>query len=516
MSAPLKTFIIYSRHDAKFKDELLTHLDAMVRKGFIQRWVDSDLLPGEEWEKRIEAELDAAHLVLMLVSADALNSDFIQKKELKTAIEKKQRGAARVIPILVRDCLWELEEELAALQMLPKDEQGRIWAVENWTSRSSAWANAGRELLKLIQEIREAVAKENAEQERVQREEQAKAEKLAAAEKAEKLRHRKDESAWEKLQKEIAAADTFNEKIELVQVYLEEEQYHNHQEDAENLLHDLIAEKEVQEKFEERKKKKAAAQPKNGQTLRDLPYAPEMVFVEGGSFQMGSNEAEREKPIHTVMLDSFWIGKYPVTFEEYDAYCEASGAAKPNDQGWGRGHRPVINVSWEEAKKYTVWLSEKTGKPYRLPSEAEWEYAARGGNQRKGFTYAGSNDLKEVGWYWENSGEKPLSGEWGLDKITKNKCRTQQVGQKKPNELGLYDMNGNVWEWCEDDWHHNYKGAPADCSAWTAGGDPNHAVLRGGSWLSSDNSCRAAYRSRNSRVARYNGVGFRVARDVGG
>ncbi len=497
MSAPLKTFIIYSRHDAKYKDELLNHLDAFVRKDLIRRWVDSDLLPGEEWEKRIEAELEAAHLVLILVSADALNSDFIQKKELKTAIEKKQQGAARVIPILVRDCLWELEDELAALQMLPKDDKGRIWAVENWSSRSSAWANTGRELLKLIQEIREALAQENAKQERAQREEEEKAAQIASAEKAEKLRHRKDEQAWDKLQKEIVTATDFEDKIDLLQVYLEETQYQNHREEAENLLHDLMGQKEAHDKFEERKRKKAAAQPQNGQTRRDLPQAPEMVFVEGGTFQMGSNEYDTEKPIHTVTLKPFWIGKYPVTFEEYDAYCEVTGAVKPTDKGWGRGRRPVINVNWDDAQQYARWLSEKTGHIYRLPSEAEWEYAARGGNQSRGYIYSGSNDLNEVGWCKDNADNQ-----------------THSVGEKTPNELGLYDMSGNVLEWCADDWHNNYQGAPADDQAWVDTPQGAFRVLRGGRFDNDPQYCRAAYRGNIHRGARLLFIGFRLVLPV--
>lgn len=119
MSIPLKTFIIYSRADAQLKDELLTHLHPFVEYKFIEKWVDSDLLPGEDWEKRLEDELEAAHLVIMLVSADALSSEFIRKKELKTALEKKRAGTARVIPILVRDCYWKMQLELLEIKLLP-------------------------------------------------------------------------------------------------------------------------------------------------------------------------------------------------------------------------------------------------------------------------------------------------------------------------------------------------------------------------------------------------------------
>ncbi|MFN0033553.1 MAG: formylglycine-generating enzyme family protein [Saprospiraceae bacterium] len=185
----------------------------------------------------------------------------------------------------------------------------------------------------------------------------------------------------------------------------------------------------------------------NGDTLRDIPEGPEMVFVKGGTFLMGSDEDESEKPIHPVTVPSFWMGKYPVTFEEYDAFCNLTGREKASDNGWGRGLRPAINVSWQDAQEYCQWLSEKTGEQYRLPSEAEWEFGARGGTLSKGYKFAGSNDLEKVGWYDENS-----------------KNETHPVGEKAANELGLHDMSGNVWEWIEDDWNwnENYSYLPTD------------------------------------------------------
>ncbi|MDX1943647.1 MAG: SUMF1/EgtB/PvdO family nonheme iron enzyme [Saprospiraceae bacterium] len=222
---------------------------------------------------------------------------------------------------------------------------------------------------------------------------------------------------------------------------------------------------------------------------------PKMVLVKGGTFQMGSNEYAYEKPIHTVTVSDFYISKYEVTFDEYDAFCDATKRQKPADEGWGHGKRPVINVSWDDATAYCKWLSEKTGQNYRLPTEAEWEYAARGGAKSGGFEYSGSKNLDEVAWYGSNSGSK-----------------THPVGQKKANELGLYDMSGNVYEWVQDCWNENYKGAPTNGSAWLKG-DCSVRVIRGGSWnINFGSYCRVA--SRNwYNLSSNNYVGFRLVRD---
>ncbi|MBK6996429.1 MAG: formylglycine-generating enzyme family protein [Lewinellaceae bacterium] len=256
-------------------------------------------------------------------------------------------------------------------------------------------------------------------------------------------------------------------------------------------MESFLAARAASEAMEARKD----ASPQNGQVIRDIPLGPAMVFVEGGSFQMGSNRHDSESPIHSVTVPSFWMGRYPITFDEYDAYCTQIGKEKPTDEGLGRGRKPVINVTWEDAQEYCKWLSEKTGQQYRLPTEAEWEFAAMGGTISKGFNFAGSNDLNEVGWYDVNSGSK-----------------TQPVGEKKPNELGLHDMSGNVWEWCADAWHDNYIGAPADSLAWEENkGTPR--VLRGGAWDTNFFNCRVSRRNYYHPNYRINDYGFRIAHD---
>jgi len=218
----------------------------------------------------------------------------------------------------------------------------------------------------------------------------------------------------------------------------------------------------------------------------------ELVRVSGGSFIMGSPDDDYERPQHRVTLQEFLIGKYSVTNAQWQAVMGTIASPKHDPKFQGANH-PVIGVSWDDAKKFCKELSQIIKKNVRLASEAEWEYTAKGGNQSKGFIYAGSNNLNNVGWYGSNSGSE-----------------THPIGQKIANELGIYDMSGNVFEWCEDVWHENYNDAPNDGSAWLTGGDQSKHALRGSSWGSDESQCRLTYRygffTRNTHYC----IGFRV------
>ncbi len=247
---------------------------------------------------------------------------------------------------------------------------------------------------------------------------------------------------------------------------------------------------------------------------------PELVEIEGGTFEMGSNEHGRESPIHTVQIPTFHMGKYLITNAQYVLFLNAYGsiAVKPDsnerqkmidehhwgvqsfEEHWkvveGFKNHPVINVSWYGAVTYCQWLSKQTGERYRLPSEAEWEYAAKDGKYQQNFQYSGSNHLDEVGWYRRNSHRQ-----------------TKPVGLKYPNQLGLHDMSGNVDEWCTDHWHENYKGAPKDGSAWIKEGHNTQRVVRGGSWGYGDLICRVSDRSWKVANSGNHYIGFRVSRN---
>ena len=243
----------------------------------------------------------------------------------------------------------------------------------------------------------------------------------------------------------------------------------------------------------------------------DAPWCPEMVVIPAGRFVMGSPESEAgrfddEGPPHFVTIaEPFALGRYPVTFEEYDEFAASTGRGPPGDQGWGRGRRPVIDVSWDDAEAYVDWLSQRTGQPYRLPSEAEWEYACRAGTTTPfhfGLTIS-TDQANYDGTYTYGSGKKGV-----------HRKQTMPVGSFPANGFGLHDMHGTVWEWCADVWHDSYEGAPADGTAWVEGGDQSRRVLRGGSWFRDPRNLRAAGRGRNGPGVRNFNVGFRVARTL--
>lgn len=244
-----------------------------------------------------------------------------------------------------------------------------------------------------------------------------------------------------------------------------------------------------------------------GDTFADRVAAggdgPEMVVIPPGRFRMGCVSGldchEYEQPVHDVRISSFALSKYEVTFAEFDACVSAGGCKgyRPEDRGWGRGNRPVINVSWQNAQSYVHWLSNQTGEDYRLPSESEWEYAARAKSETQ---YSWGNDIGRNRANCDDCGSR-----WD--------DRTSPVGSFSANSFGLRDLHGNVREWTDDCWNGNYAGAPTDGSAWRSG-DCELRVLRGGSWLYGSWFLRSAYRSAHMAGSRSSDFGFRVARTL--
>ncbi|MCQ2975706.1 MAG: formylglycine-generating enzyme family protein [Bacteroidales bacterium] len=234
---------------------------------------------------------------------------------------------------------------------------------------------------------------------------------------------------------------------------------------------------------------------------------PTMIYVKGGSFKMGSNNGyPDERPVHNVNLSDFYISKYEITVAQYRAFCNATGHKMPIDpnKAWYEEHDnavkwqwidtyPIVYVTYYDAIAFCKWLSETTHETYTLPTEAQWEYAARGGNQSKNYKYSGSNNIDEVAWYDETTNEKGL----------------RSVGKLKPNELGIYDMSGNAWEWCLD-FYGTYPSSSQRNPQGPSKGD--FRVIRGGSWYYSEDMTKVTSRDGPKPTFTNYNYGFRVVK----
>jgi formylglycine-generating enzyme required for sulfatase activity len=232
---------------------------------------------------------------------------------------------------------------------------------------------------------------------------------------------------------------------------------------------------------------------------------PEMVVIPAGKFRMGDIQgagSKEEQPVHEVHIRRpFAVSRYEITFDQYDEFSKTTGRDLADDEGWGRGRRPVVRVSWNDAVAYAEWLSQQTGKRYRLPTEAEWEYAARAGT--------------ETAYWWGKEMKQGVANWIGWDSGWDGK-RTAPVGSFKPNAFGLYDTAGNAAEWVQDCRHENYERAPMDGSAWERkdGGDCGRRGIRSGAWRLSQDYMRSSIRFWNSPNYRGSAIGFRLVREI--
>lgn len=383
----------YSSKDLVYKDEIRKRLKPLLRTGKATVWDNYDIEAGAHWDTEVREKLHAADLILLLLSPDALDSDYFYEVEAPIALERHKSGQALAVGVLLRPCpLKHTPFEFAQYELLPK--KGYPVTDPHWPTADAAYLSIFEEIDLLVEKIGQ--------------------------------------------QRDAATSG------------------------AHIPLH---------------------------AGLND-PFADLMIRVEGGSFDMGSNEDEREKPVHRVTVKDFYLCKYPVTQAQWLAIMKSNPSRFKGDD------LPVENVSWNDMQVFLQKLSETTGKNYRLPSEAEWEYAARGGVKSNGYRFAGSNDADHVAWFSANSDQT-----------------THPVGQKRANELDIHDMSGNLWEWCADSWHDNYKDAPTDGSAWVDAG-ANTTVLRGGSWYSIDYYCQSVRRIRAYKTEWNYYRGFRLARDA--
>ena len=408
MSHIPRIFIAYSRKDLAQLEQLRTQLRVLERRDHCHIFYDGVIQPGEKWEPRIKDELHRADIFVLLVTAEFLDSDYVNDIELPTILQREQDGTAKVFPVILRQCLWQYSElgdfQAVLFQDRPIEEK-------------KAYGHVAQVLAAEVDRRRKAV--------------------------------------------QVAAP---------------------------------VASPPV-----------VQATPKINLAEVD-PFHAEMVFIKGGSFEMGDVFGEgnnSEKPVHTVQIKDFYLSRYTVTQAQWEKIMGYNPSHFKGD-----GKLPVEKVNWDEAQEFIRVLNKRTGLNYRLPSEAEWEYAARERGDKvrfgNGKNIAVPTEINFDGQSSYNTESYLVKGEY--------RQKTTAVGSFSANELGLYDLSGNVWEWCADVWHENYQGAPQDGSAWTEGGEQGLRVVRGGSWYNVADDCRATCRYRNHIESRNGYVGFRLAR----
>lgn len=455
----IRLFISYSHRDQELRAELGKQLSPLKRMGIVDVWHDRQIDPGQDWDREIKRNLEEADIILLLISADFMDSDYAWSEEMERALERHEAGEARVIPVILHPCEWELAP-FARIQALPRDAK----AVSTWGNRAEALADVARGVRIVAQGIASNPFKRPV------------APTPEEPEVAPRVRERRQAIA-------TTTAEPSTEQIE---------------------------------------PKEIRTNPIDGQ-----PY----VWIPPGEFQMGCSPGDDEcdsdeRPQHLVRLTrGFWLGQTPVTVGAYKRFAESKGISMPGEPvigktrlnpRWSDLKQPIVMVTWKEAKSYCESWAKG-----RLPTEAEWEWAARAGG-----TGARHRHLDAIAWYADNSGNQPLDSTRAWEKdaasdwekysriLEKNGNRIQRVKQKQPNAWGLYDMLGNVWEWVGD-WYEGdyYRRLPSPALDPKGPSSGTMRVLRGGSWSNYPRNVRATLRNWNDPESRYFNFGFRCVRE---
>ena len=527
----LKVFISYSRKDEDFAQELLSGLQLSGFEAYLDK---HEIAAGEDWEARLGRPIEAADTVVFVISPDAVASERCAWEVEHAATLKK-----RILPVVWRrveekkvpqrlkqlnyiffdrplislpslialatalrtDIEWVREHTRLAEAALRWDQRGRAEALllrSEELAAGKAWLASQPKYAPdptlLHHEFIKAA--EDAEAARTSNE-RKRLDEMAAALEQVKLAQDEREKALRRGKRALVGVAAL-----FVSVIAGTIGWYNQEFIKEQYQWQVVMLPSVLTADQEREK---AEQP--GSDFKECANGcPTMIVVPAGKFTMGSPETERQRldnegPQHEVTIAKpFAVGMTAVTFAEWDVCVAAGACSKVSDNGWGRGDRPVILVSWEEAKGYVAWLKRITGRNYRLPSEAEWEYAARAGTTTR-YPWGeeagtGNANCSGCGGQWDNN-------------------QTAPVRSFKPNAFGLYDMPGNVFQWVEDPYHDTYGGAPSDGSVWDQGGNVSRRVVRGGSWLDYvPQDLRSAFRHGFTTDFQFNALGFRVARTL--
>jgi formylglycine-generating enzyme required for sulfatase activity len=531
MNEPIKVFVSYSHQDDVLRKELCTHLSGLERSKLIKLWLDRDIEAGLEWASEIDQNLEQAAIILLLVSADFIASEYCYSIEMTRAVALHEAGTTKVIPVIIGACDWT-SAPFGKLQAIPPDNQAvATWGNGDKYARATAWTLVSQEISNVAQQIRDRrIAEFTVQQQAEARESfRSTAEDLyrdsGFSHTAQELLRDAwtelglDESEAIEIQQTVQANLTRYCKVLVADLgdrsALNAAQRQELKMLQSNLgISDGKAASLEQVALAERALKLPPTavvieEPRPLDVTKNLineaitslvekleaRTSLEMVKIPGDSFQMGSLPAkgnDHERPQHKVQVPEFWMGKYPVTQAQWKFVAllpQEQIKLDANPSAFKGEQRPVETVSWNQAVEFCQRLSRHSKNQYCLPSEAEWEYACRA----KTLTdfYFGDVLTPELANFGENVGE------------------TTDVGIYKPNVFGLYDMHGNVWEWCQDNWHDSYQGAPQDGSAWTKD-NSDYKMLRGGSWYNNPRYCRSAVRNFDIPVNRLNIVGFRV------
>jgi formylglycine-generating enzyme required for sulfatase activity len=496
-------FISYSHRDLKWLEQLRTHLKPLERNYNLERWDDSRIKPGDKWLAEIEQALARAAVALLLVSPDFVASDFIDRKEMPSLLDAAQNQGLAILWVPLRPI---------SLKLFPQIEQYQALFSPDRTLADMTAVEQDRTLAKISETILETIdkakqqetLKQNDNHQRVENDrlELLKAQSDAHAVEAQRWRAEAQRLAKEKedlrLQVEPAASPGPLPSIQTEGAA-----------PPGPALIQISADKGALVRVGNEWQQKTERITVSGYELELAKgIAITMVQIPAGSFEMGSpaTEAERrdtEGLQHRVELQSFFLGQTPVTQVQWQAVAnwpQVELKLNPDPARFKGANRPVERVSWEEAMEFCRRLSQRSKFAYTLPSEAQWEYACRAGSTTP-FAFGETLTPELANYDWT---ETYASGPKGV-----SRQQTTEVGSFPANAWGLHDMHGNVWEWCLDFWHDSYTGAPADGSAWTAGGGTRR-LLRGGSWDYGPAHCRSAYRSAFHADARGSLIGFRV------
>ncbi|MCU0565643.1 MAG: SUMF1/EgtB/PvdO family nonheme iron enzyme [Oculatellaceae cyanobacterium Prado106] len=535
LESPIKVFISYSRKDQDLRDKLETYLSPLVRLGKITIWHDRKIPGGAEWKEEIDHHIQTAEIILLLISTNFTHSKFCYETELPIAMARHDAEDAKVLPILLSSVPFWQELPFAKLQIYPSNSK----PISEWDREAHAFGDIVLGIGAIVNDL--FAARQQHQQELNNWLAQIPL-PLSADDQPELARRQKlakinDTEVSEKISEILALRQ---EQVRLEEQKRQEQERQRQAEQSRKEQKRLRAEQKRREQAEQERLRKQRLQeaiqrlqpiaihtikrtdPKLVRSNRvPIEFVPisgsklwmrsldddgddanhisiEFVPIPSGKFWMGSLDSEGdtdEKPRHEVTITSFYMSKFPITQTQYQIVMEQSPSI------FKGGNRPVENVSWNDAIAFCEALSKLSDCQITLPSEAQWEYACRAGTETS--YYFGETLSTDQANYREDdvyvSSHKAIY-----------RRETTDVGNFPPNPFDLHDMHGNVWEWCADHWHGNYRGAPTDGRAWIESGDSDFRLLRGGSWLDYASQCRSAYRGRNFPDLRNGIIGFRV------